>query len=370
MHRITLLDSLRGIAALIVVFHHYFSHFTSVFHPLQQQQPWLFQLLSFVSDLNVEAVLFFFVLSGFCIQLSIDKLDFTKRGDINYYLYKRFKRILPLYFIGLAFTLTLGLVTHQHHDSSYSVINLLGNLLFLQTSKTAGAYWFSPYGGNGPLWSLSYEMFFYLLFPWYRLFLNRIARFVKKQAALYEVGLGLALLLSLVGVLSKHLLFTPFSAFLSYFFIWFSGVYLGRLFQRNQLRDGIVSLYFGLIVSLFLTTLYFPSDTIRNLISGGCIFLSCYAFYRFTALRDNAVFVFLKSAAGKTFHFVGVGSYALYILHFPVLKYFKEDYALWACLAIVLLVPICVFLEEKLVRLKYSFLKVNYIPSRIVGIKK
>ena len=36
---------------------------------------------------------------------------------------------------------------------------LLGNLAFLQD------FFARPYGSNGPLWSLSYEFWFYLVFP-------------------------------------------------------------------------------------------------------------------------------------------------------------------------------------------------------------
>ena len=368
MHRITLLDSLRGIAALIVVFHHYFSHFTSVFRPLQQQ-PWLFQLLSFVSNLNVEAVLFFFVLSGFCIQLSIQKLDFTRRSDINHYLYKRFRRILPIYFVGLLFTFLLGALSQDYHQASYSFKNLLGNLLFLQTSKGVGAYWFIPYGDNGPLWSLSYEMFFYLFFPWYHLLVIKVKSLLPKQWGIYELGLLVSLLSSLAGIASKQLLFNPFSAFLSYFFVWFSGIYLARVFQQKRYADGVVAIYCLTMAVLTVTVIFFPSDTLRNLIAGGCIFLMCYAFYRFRALRSNIIFSTLEGVANQTFYFIGIGSYALYILHFPVLTFFEGESAQWAFLAVLLLIPVCILMEEKLVRLKYRFLEIEYIPASLIETK-
>ena len=66
--RIPTLDSLRGLAALLVVFHHAFSHFPNCF---PQPPGYTGNLLQIISELNVAAVLFFFFLSGYSIALSL-----------------------------------------------------------------------------------------------------------------------------------------------------------------------------------------------------------------------------------------------------------------------------------------------------------
>jgi hypothetical protein len=70
-----------------------------------------------------------------------------------------------------------------------SVANLLGNMLFLQD------IWVPPFGSDAPLWSLSYEFWYYLLFP---LFLVAFVGSVSTRRRIAYVVLGVAILL-LVG---------------------------------------------------------------------------------------------------------------------------------------------------------------------------
>ena len=61
MQRIKILDSMRGLAASVVVFHHFYTRFPYLF--AGKCPDWLQSILLFVSDLNLQAVLFFFFLS-------------------------------------------------------------------------------------------------------------------------------------------------------------------------------------------------------------------------------------------------------------------------------------------------------------------
>jgi len=201
--RIAILDSLRGLAALIVVFHHVFVYNIAALEQALEQVPWLLSALNFVSNLNHLAVLFFFVLSGFAIALATQKLDLTQNQDTNVYLYRRFRRILPLYWIAIGFTCLIGMLNGNYwSNDSYSVVNLIGNLLFLQTSDKIGAYWFSPYGLNGPLWSLSYELFFYLFFP---IYIRTIALFFHKFSInRFGIALVMSIPLSLAAIFVRQ----------------------------------------------------------------------------------------------------------------------------------------------------------------------
>src|SRR5258708_4374619 len=129
MKRIKILDSCRGLAALIVVFHHLYTRFGYLYP--QENSMAIHGVLNFISQLNGEAVLFFFILSGFSIRLSLRKGLPVRKESLNEYLYRRFKRILPLYFLALLVTFIAGLIIHQTFKPDYSIRNLIGNLFFL-----------------------------------------------------------------------------------------------------------------------------------------------------------------------------------------------------------------------------------------------
>jgi peptidoglycan/LPS O-acetylase OafA/YrhL len=162
--RLVYVDALRGLAALTVLFHHTTTLFPSVYARLAAD-PAGYRAAMFISDRNYEAVLLFFVLSGFTIRLSVGCAGFITAADINVYLYRRFKRILPLFVVALALTALLGALGRHLDEPAFSLRTLVGNLLFLQTPAPLRGVWFVPYGENGPLWSLSFEMFYYLFFP-------------------------------------------------------------------------------------------------------------------------------------------------------------------------------------------------------------
>jgi peptidoglycan/LPS O-acetylase OafA/YrhL len=127
-----------------------------------------------------EAVIVFFVLSGFFIATSVLGVTNPRPFSWACYLLNRFTRLyvvyLPalaltaiwdlsgMYLFGAEHTVYAGEVPGGHMDVSdvgrtIGLPTLLGNLAFLQD------FLVRPYGSNGPLWSLSYEFWFYITFP-------------------------------------------------------------------------------------------------------------------------------------------------------------------------------------------------------------
>src|SRR5258708_16278348 len=131
MKRIKVLDSCRGLAALIVVFHHLYTRFGYLYP--QENSMAIHGVLNFISQLNGEAVLFFFILSGFSIRLSLRKGLPTRKESLNEYLYWRFKRILPLYFLSLLFTFISGFIVQQTFILYYFFRTITSNLFFLHS---------------------------------------------------------------------------------------------------------------------------------------------------------------------------------------------------------------------------------------------
>jgi peptidoglycan/LPS O-acetylase OafA/YrhL len=199
--RLRRLECLRGAAACYVVAHHY------VHVVLAPHGSWLPRLFKF----GQLAVLVFFVVSGFVIYYAALGREFTVRD----YLIRRFRRIYPPFLLALLITWVVQCAI-EGGLADPAPRELLGNLLMLQDENTHS--WVQPYLANSPLWSLSYEWAFYLLFiPLYLLL--RAHR--HRQLALVGGGAVLAF-----GV--HQLVPTQITLFLMYLPIWWAGVELAR----------------------------------------------------------------------------------------------------------------------------------------------
>lgn len=138
--RLDTLTGLRFFAALAVVFCHVGAQFTDR------------RSLTVFAGYGYLGVTFFFMLSGFVLTWSAN----TSGG--RRFLWLRFCRVWPLQFL-------LTLVAFTVLAAQEKVTGPLGHVadvLLLQAwSPQQGVY----FGGNGVSWSLSCEMFFYLVFP-------------------------------------------------------------------------------------------------------------------------------------------------------------------------------------------------------------
>ena len=163
------LTSLRGIAALLVVLHHFF----------------LFLLpgvgLSVLSyskffDNGYLWVDFFFILSGF-IMAHVYASNFASGVNLYNYrtcLFSRFVKICLLHiFITFLFIGVELIKTSYSFTGKYNITALFTNIFMLQALDLnspplfgGDSYW------NEPAWSISAEWFAYLLFPFFILFVR------------------------------------------------------------------------------------------------------------------------------------------------------------------------------------------------------
>ena len=141
--KISQLTAMRFFAALTVVFFHYGRETPLNVYPLNQ--------ILFAGPIWVN---YFFVLSGFVMWLT-----YSKKITTSDYWVARFGRIFPVY--------TLSILAVFAFDPLVNDRTLTLNLALLQA-------WAPSYILNLPSWSLSVEVFFYLLFPIVRnLFVNK-----------------------------------------------------------------------------------------------------------------------------------------------------------------------------------------------------
>jgi len=107
----------------------------------------------------------FFVLSGYFISTSVIKSMQSETWSWKEYLIKRCVRLWIVLIPALVLTYVWAIIQVHLFGSTpifYGVLNiktLLGNIFFTQDILV------KQYGLNGPLWSLTYEFWYYILFP-------------------------------------------------------------------------------------------------------------------------------------------------------------------------------------------------------------
>ncbi|OIR07911.1 acyltransferase family protein [mine drainage metagenome] len=148
------IESLRGVAALLVVFYHLVA-LMRVAAPPQ---------LGFIASHFGLGVPLFYTLSGFVLAYGYaDRLN--SRGMLLAFYARRYFRIAPLFYTMLVlWLLTNRIVWHRTFGASTLALNL--SFLFgLVPGRQESIVWAG--------WSVGIEMLFYLLFPWLMLGLRR-----------------------------------------------------------------------------------------------------------------------------------------------------------------------------------------------------
>ncbi|MFT4677904.1 MAG: peptidoglycan/LPS O-acetylase OafA/YrhL [Flavobacteriales bacterium] len=149
---------LRGIAAMMVCVYHFtaYEDFRGALLPADDMLVWL-------GEFGVQGVFIFFVISGFVIPLSLEKVNF-KLSKIGRFLAKRWTRIEIPYFMSIALVLVIQVVFAGKNGTEFSLE--LGRLAhhLLYTIPFSSHEWYNPI-----YWTLAIEFQFYiviaLLFP-------------------------------------------------------------------------------------------------------------------------------------------------------------------------------------------------------------
>lgn len=304
--RIVLLDALRGAAALIVLLHHARSLFPAVFRRLHDSSPVLDTIVLVVSRRNVEAVWGFFVLSGLSIRLSVERRSLHSPGGMREYFERRARRILPLYWLALAASWWVARYVAATPNEALSSLTLLGNLLFLQSASGVAGQWFVPYAANGPLWSLSFEAFFYLAYPLLIFATGPSRRLEARRRRIACVATACC-----VGHLLNLVIPTPLSLFLAASLVWYIGVEVAerRIGYPSALPWPAILGAFTLVCAFRFA---FGWLELHGLVVGiGALMVAECAHSR--GQRPNAPALAFLAWFGNV-------SYALYLLHVPIMR--------------------------------------------------
>ncbi|MEK3688007.1 acyltransferase family protein [Paenibacillus sp. FSL R10-2736] len=191
-------DGIRAIACLSVILHHLSQKLA-----MPAQKPWLQEVQS-VLLLGNSGVSLFFLLSGFLLSFPFWSayLENKPYPSIRTYAVRRAARIIPGFYV--SFLVCLLLVWRLDIPTEYLWRRVITGFTF-----TSGFHYttFFPSDLNGPFWSISFEVFSYLLMPVFMavLFVLGKRRSFGKAILFWVAAFGLVLAInSLV-----HQWFTP-----------------------------------------------------------------------------------------------------------------------------------------------------------------
>jgi peptidoglycan/LPS O-acetylase OafA/YrhL len=310
------LDAIRGIAALAVFGSHWREFFLVPFSEIKIHTPFV-RLLYGVTGFGHEAVIIFFVMSGYLVGGSAFKAIVNGRWSWKKYSFDRLTRLyivlLPALLLGYALDaygihrfgeagIYGGLATQtivQHPVAPNLTPGIfLANGLFLQTIRSPAL------GSNGPLWSLANEFWYYVLFPCLAL------AFAKSQKLPIRVlyAFGFCVILAFVGWNISL-----------YFLVWLLGlaIALSPPVRSPAIARLVIAVASILLLTVLLGMHHFlakgaPRDFVLAIVSAG--------FFYAVIQPTN---VGLPAALQRLPKHLAASSYTLYLVHLPLLVLFE-----------------------------------------------
>ncbi len=312
MPKLSSIDSLRGIAVLLVVLvHTTFIVSTLDFNPILKKS----------IDLGTIGVQLFYILSAFTLCLSIE----TRKevGMKNFFL-RRFFRIAPMWYVALILYTFTSIFYFK--DYVFTASNTLSHVFFLHAFVPSHINSLIPGG-----WSVGIEVLFYALFPIFFKILS------SPKKSLYAMGASISFIwvtCSGVQFFSPELwrdptvrnwLFQFLPAQLPFFL---AGIFLYQIYKTKKYPwKEMVFLTVGLIL---LRQLF-------SLLSGGSLYFSGLYIYvpillllLFYVLSHN-YWIWNKN---KALIWIGKISYSMYLLDLLFVTFFRkiipiEEYTVW-----------------------------------------
>lgn len=313
---ISAIDLARWLAAAVVVIGHARFPLLKGYGLLApHERPLWVQGWYFVTGYFVEAVLVFFVLSGFLVGGMVCARLARGSFDPAGYAIDRFSRLYTAFLPALLLTVVLTWVGSQWFAATglYDASNptfaekgtpidflansglgtFLGNLAMLQY------YFVEPYGSNPPLWTLSSEFWFYVVFG-----LSATASLRRGPVRLVLAALALAATIALGPM------------FVFYLAMWLLGVGVAVL---RPPRFPLALPAFALLAALLVVRRYAdgalsPSDTLRLALQAAICLATALMLLGWRARPPR-----WAVPMARFNRLMADFSYSLYLTHFPVL---------------------------------------------------
>lgn len=281
---------------------------------LRDDSPEMMWLFDNVLKEGYIGVTFFFVLSGFILSYTYHERISGKEIALKTFLVKRIARIYPMHL--LTFCVMIPLIIRETPD--YSLIDFMKhtvvNAFLFQSFIPLESYYFSF---NGPSWSLSVEMFFYVLFPLMVVGLHRLP--IKRAGSMLAVAmLIIPVLMIMVGETFQHFLFdiNPLARLVDFAI----GMFIFRVFEEVRLKNIDLNYSFfewaSILVMIFFFVLHkYVPQVFRY-----------SAYYWIPISLIIFIFAFQKGIVSSIFShralvWLGELSFGFYMWHMVVMRY-------------------------------------------------
>lgn len=274
---------LRGLAALMVVFHHARNPHNWLFNPISSYG-------AFAWGVDI-----FFVISGFIMFIAARN---ETPGD---FAVKRVIRVVPLYWMATLFLLLLNERREVLLLDSEQLAHIVKSLLFIPHFNLAKPEQIWPYLIPG--WTLNYEMFFYLIFA--------IGLITKKPLVIASLIISTFLVIGMTMNFESAVMQAYTDPIL---FEFLTGLLIGWMYKNKRLqfkRPEVVFLAF--LVLFLIPVLNFEEYEIVLRIMAS------------TLIVAGAILLGPKIPNIKSLKLLGDASYSIYLTHAVVsLRYSRQ----------------------------------------------
>jgi peptidoglycan/LPS O-acetylase OafA/YrhL len=298
-----LIAVLRGLAAVEVAAAHLRAEVFPGLRGMQDPTLW-YQTLAFFTGFAHQAVVIFFLLSGWLVGGSfLNKM--REITSIKHYAVDRVTRlwivlipafVLSLIIAGATKAVDAGSVSFAP-GNEYSVLAFVGNLFGLQDRAVP------HFGGNFPLWSLANETWYYILFP--LLVLSFCGKSITSRISSAATCLIVAIILS--------------GPIILYFSLWLLGVAFSRIqiIASTVHQVGVACLWCTIAIYFRLTA---GNDTLDEASFCRHLTFSLPILLLLSSMQTEANRKCKSTMLAKKVGNVLAGfSFTLYVIHVPLL---------------------------------------------------
>ncbi len=307
------LDFFRGIAAILVLLGHARA-FIFIPYGNYNDTGLLIRFFYFVTGFGHQSVVVFFVLSGFLITFS------TFRDKSIPYLRFMALRLARLWIVlvpALCLTFLFDSAGRMHDindfysgalndkyafnvSNEFSYFSFLSNLFYLQGLAS------DVFGTNSPLWSLSYEFWYYFLFPFICYF------FISLKGGYYKKSASFFLLIMFFVVV----LYIFNQKMIYMYFIWLLGSLVCYIYSYKKLIYNRLISYPIIILLFFLIVTGYSRLSHASELVIDYVFSISFSLLLLCAIGRNINNKHLSWFSKRSSQI----SYALYLTHFPLLS--------------------------------------------------
>ncbi|WP_252221729.1 MULTISPECIES: acyltransferase [unclassified Clostridium] len=302
LKRLSVLDSLRGLAAIGIAFFWHYQHFNPQNgYPFSGKAYWFY-------NYGWSLVDFFFVLSGFIFCYVYKKRIKNHELSFKKYAILRFSRLYPLLFITLIFVTTIQslrmLLIHNFFVyPNNDVYHFLMNLFCIQSG------WFeSGFSFNGPTWSISCEIVAYVLFYIFIYKLHENRKYIFAYIGMVFLGLF---------IVKTGINYPLFNGNMERVFIgFFIGCFVyefNNFINVSKYKNKIILLCTAILLGVTIS-----SSIWGNVILGNWTVVYTVLIYPLIILVALNVSVVNSILSIRPISYLGDLSYSIYLWHFPV----------------------------------------------------